>query len=622
MHPEASTLPMSLPNLIGANPKLAALLRRHLWTAAIVAVLAVVIGLLEGLGLSLLIPVLSILSGPSGQMPSRGFVGFILRIGNGSNPDRRLLLGLSVIFLTIVLKAALQAAANTFTAWVDGRIGHEIRCGLSRRLEDMGYPFFLLEQPSRLVNIITTDSWKASEAVKILLVGIAAGAAVAVFSLVLFLVNWRLSLVVLAGGLGARLVQKRFTAVLRQLSRRTVSANELLADRMIFAIFGARLIRIFSEQRAEQARFDDSSERVRRAMLRGERLSGIQGPVLEAIHGFLFLIIVTIAWVTHVALPVIVTFLVLMNRLQPHLRLLEQSGATFALAAGHFDEVEWLLEPKGKPRPPLGEGRFSGLSDRIEFDDVSFDYGMRGDPALRKVSFVLRRGRSVALMGGSGSGKSTIINLLCRLLEPTEGTIRVDGRPLSQIDVSDWLNSIGVAGQDVDLIDGTIGENVKYGRPSLDFSMVELALRSARANFVFDLPQGIDTLVGPRGVSLSGGQRQRISIARALARSPQILILDEATNAVDQETENDLVEIFRDLAKSMTVVVISHRPSTIAFCEDAIVLGHGVVLESGPLSSTLAYRQMQMGAGHSVSTEPSSNQIAPSIGDIATFGRS
>ena len=144
-------------------------------------------------------------------------------------------------------------------AWVDGRIGQDVRCGMSKRLQNLGYPFFLLEKPARLVNIITTASWKTSEAIRVLLQRIAAGAAATVFGVVLVPVNWRLSLVVAVGGLGARLVQKRFTAALRVLSRETVAASELLVDRMLFAIFGARLIRLFGEQVKEHERFETAS---------------------------------------------------------------------------------------------------------------------------------------------------------------------------------------------------------------------------------------------------------------------------------------------------------------------------------------------------------------------------
>jgi subfamily B ATP-binding cassette protein MsbA len=604
---------MRMPNPAGSNPNLAALMHRYYWTAGVVALLATIIGLLEGMGVGLLIPLLSVVNGASPSMHSGGVVATIQNFAGRYTPQKRVLCITAVILAFVLLKGAFQIAANVFASWVDGRIGQDVRCGMSKRLQILGYPFFLLEKPARLVNIVTTDSWKTSDAVRVLLQLIAAGSAATVFGVVLFLVNWRLSLVVAVGGLGARLVQKRFTAALRVLSRRTVAANELLADRMLFAIFGARLIRLFDEQAEEHERFETASENVRRAILRGERTSGIQGPVLEGLHGVLFLIVLIIAVSSRVPLPVLVAFLVLMNRLQPHLRVLEQSGATVASAAGHFDEVEWLLDATGKPAPPSGDLAFTGLRHGIEFEETTFDYGSREEPALKCASFVLRRGRSTALIGPSGAGKSTVINLLCRLLEPTSGTIRVDGQPLSRIRVSDWLSRIAIAGQDVDLIDGTIAENIMYGRGLIDPETMELAVRSARADFIFDLPQGLDTVVGPRGISLSGGQRQRISIARALARNPEILILDEATNAVDQVTESELSNIFQMLSKSITIIVISHRPNTLAFCDDAVVLERGNVVEEGPISSTAAFRAMQVGAAQPGSRETSAVRVPTTL---------
>jgi subfamily B ATP-binding cassette protein MsbA len=258
---------------------------------------------------------------------------------------------------------------------------------------------------------------------------------------------------------------------------------------------------------------------------------------------------------------------------------------------------------RDNPPAPKGELAFTGLRNGIEFDNVSFEYGDRGEPALRNASFQLRRGRSTALIGESGAGKSTVVNLICRLLEPSAGTIRVDGQPLSRIKISEWLNAIAIAGQDIDLIDGTIAENISYGRPDTKRTKIEWAAWSAGAGFVNDLAQGFDTLVGPRGLSLSGGERQRISIARALAREPEILILDEATNAVDYETETSIIKTLQDLPKSMTIIVISHRPSTLAFCDDAIVLSRGRVVETGPLSSVLSYRTMEAGTAGQTQNE-------------------
>src|SRR5206468_8161716 len=176
-------------------------------------------------------------------------------------------------------------------------------------------------------------------------------------------------------------------------------------------------------------------------------------------------------------------------------------------------------------------------------------------------------------------------------------------QPLSRIKISEWLNAIAIAGQDIDLIDGTVADNISYGRPDTTPTKIERAAWSAGAGFVKELPQGFDTLVGPRGLSLSGGERQRISIARALAREPDILILDEATNAVDYETETSIIKSLQDLPKSMTIIVISHRPSTLAFCDDAVVLSRGRVVETGPLSSVLSYRSMEAGTASHTQNE-------------------
>ncbi|HVJ09356.1 MAG TPA: ABC transporter ATP-binding protein [Acidisarcina sp.] len=582
-------------NLFGENKHLAALVRRYFWTASVVTFLAMVIGVLEGFGVSLLIPLLSTFG--NSFIPSKGGVGalaFLGRFAQGYGRNERLLIVSAVILSCLLLKSALQVVSNTFASWVDGRVGHDIRCGLSARLQSVGYPFFLVQEPARLMNILGTESWKASDAVRLLLIRIGACAAALVFSVLLILVSWRLSIIVLAGGLIARYVQRRAESRLRELSKEKVSSNQVLADRMLFAIFGSRIIRLFNNQQAEHARFMASSDEVRRAILKSETLSNFQGPLLETMHGILFLAVVLIAVFNGMSLPVLIAFLVLMNRLQPHLRMVEHTGASFASAAGHFNEVEWLLDQKDNPTP-TGKLAFPGLHKGIKFNNVTFEYPDRNEPALMEATFELRSGRSTALIGESGAGKSTVINLLCRLLEPVSGTIEVDGQPLSSINISDWLNAIAIAGQDVDLIDGTIAENIAYSRPKTDRAKIERAARYAKADFIDDMPQGLDTFVGPRGLSLSGGQRQRIGIARALARDPEILILDEATNALDYETENGIIKSLQELSESMTIIVVSHRVNTLVFCDNGIVLSRGRVIESGPLPSILSDRFMQPG---------------------------
>ena len=584
---------MKLLNLFGANANLAVVARRYFWTAFVIAFLALAIGLLEGVGVSLLIPLLSTFADSFSAAKGGGVLGLIERFAEHYSRTQRLFVVGSVITAFVVLKCAFQAMANAFASWVEGRVGHDIRCALSDSLQAVGYPFFLLQEPARLVNILATESWKASDAVRVVLTRISAMATVLVFGVLLCLVSWRLSVMALVGGLIARIVQKRTDTAIRDLSNRVVSANQMLADRMLFAVYGARIIRLFNCQRTENARFETSSDDVRRAILKGQRLYGTQGPLLEAMHGLLILIVVLAAVFTGVSLPVLAAFLVLMNRVQPHLRVLEQSSASLASAAGSFKEVEWLLTARASSPAPTGHISFERLRNGIQFDKVTFEYGDRGEPVLMEASFELRQGRSTALIGASGAGKSTVINLICRLLEPVSGTIKVDGQPLSRVKISDWLNAIAVAGQDIDLIDGTIAENISYGRPQTERAKIQRAVRAAGADFVDDLPQGLETLVGPRGLSLSGGERQRIGIARALVREPDILILDEATNAIDHETESGIIKALQELSRSMTIIVVSHRPSTLAFCDDVVMLNRGRVIEAGPFSSVFAYGTMQ-----------------------------
>ena len=575
---------MKLHNLFGVNTHLSALARRYFWTASVVTGLAIVTGLLEGFGIGMLIPLLSTFT-DTAITAKGGALGLIGHIAAGHSRNERLLIVAGIILVSVVLRSALEVVTNLFAGWVDGRVGHDIRCALAENLHDVGYAFYLAEDPARLLNILSSESWKASDAVRVAMNRLSEAAAVLVFGVLLLLVSWKLSLLVAVGGLLARMVQKRAEVQLRQLSSQTVQKNQVLAERMLFTIFSARLIRLFHSQSVERQALAQASDELRHTNLQVERLSGSLGPLLEAMHAFLFLIVLIVAVLSGVTLPVLAAFLVLMNRMQPHLRALEQSGAAFAAAAAHFKEVEWLLDPSDKPILSPGDHPFHTLQEGIAFENVTFCYRDRNEPALSGASFVLRRGRATALIGNSGAGKSTVISLLCRLFEPVSGAITVDGQRLSTLRLADWLNAVAVAGQDIDLIDASIADNISYNRPGLDRAAIDAAARAAGAHFIDDLPLGLDTVVGSQGLSLSGGQRQRIGLARALARRPQFLILDEATNAVDRDTEDSIVETLQNLPEETTLLVISHRPSTLAFCDDAVVIERGRVVQTGSFAS-------------------------------------
>jgi subfamily B ATP-binding cassette protein MsbA len=198
------------------------------------------------------------------------------------------------------------------------------------------------------------------------------------------------------------------------------------------------------------------------------------------------------------------------------------------------------------------------------------------------VSLEIRRGEITAIVGPSGAGKSTLINLLFRLYDPVRGTILVDDVPLSELELAGWRTRLAMAGQDAELLTGTVFENIAYGNPSADRAAIAAAAKQADAHgFIERLPCGYETRVGERGLRLSGGQRQRIGLARALVRKPDILVLDEATNSMDSISERVVQDVLKRLRGSVTIIVIAHRLSTVDAADQVIVLHEGQVVEWG-----------------------------------------
>jgi subfamily B ATP-binding cassette protein MsbA len=568
----------------GRGTQLDAITRRYRWTVPVIAGLSVAGSLLEAAGISLIIPLLGTLPPSSdsiaGDLPFAELFATLPQ-------SRRTLAIVVAMFVLILVKNLIVTLNQIFMAWIDGAVGHRIRTALSESILTVGYSFFLVEEPSRLVNIIATESWRASDGLRSLLLAIAAGAAVVVFSLFLLLLDWRLSLVVVAGMLMIRIVEQRMIARTRRLGDRISEANDRLANHMMVGILAMRLIRVFGQQRREQRQFELASQNVRDAIFGVERHSATVSPSLEVLHTALFIAVLMFALSVDqgAGVPLIAAFLVLLQRIQPHLRNLEYARGHFALASGAFQAIEWLLNAAEQSAAPAGRRQKVDLDDGIRFHGVNYRYPNRGDgpPALVDASFYLPTGHVTALVGHSGSGKSTIVNLLCRLIDPSSGTIEIGDVPLVEIDPTAWVKEIGLAGQDIDLVDGTIASNISYGEASLSQAEIVAAARLAQADaFICALPQGYATEVGMRGLQVSGGQRQRIGLARAFARKPRLLILDEATNAVDQATEEAIVGALRRETWPRIVVVVSHRSSTLAVCDRGLTMHDGRVVEEGP----------------------------------------
>ncbi|TIT00171.1 MAG: ABC transporter ATP-binding protein [Mesorhizobium sp.] len=553
-----------------------------------VVLLGLVSAALEGFGIGLIIPLLGIIMGKGDQAGMAGFSAVFQHFGSDLGEGHRLIVISAAILGSIVLKNVFAFANTLLTTFIYGKASHSIRSALSEQLLRVGYPFFLQQSPGRLLNIISNESWRASDAIQIMLAAIVNASAAIILLVFLLLLSWQMTLLVTLGLVLVQIAHAVLSANLKAPSRSVASRNSDLASQMLHLVHAGRLIRIFGQESREKATFDQASDAVRRAAFVLLTRQGALPPLTEVLHAMLFLAVVIGAWFVGVSFPLIVAFVILLYRLQPYMRALQMAWSQLQGLSGSLEEVVWMLDPSDKPEPPQGSGPFRGLGQGIKFDDVTFTYSGKDQRAvvLHSAAFEIRSGRSTALIGRSGAGKTTIVNLLCRFVEPDIGRILVDGSPLDQIDPSQWRRHIALASQDLELVDGTIFDNIIYGQDAASAGDAERAARLAEAHeFIEHLPQGYKTVVGYRGVNLSAGQRQRIALARALVRDPDILILDEATNAVDGLSEAAIVETLKSRAGRRTTIVISHHHSTISFCDDVVILSGGRVKKQAPFAA-------------------------------------
>lgn len=570
--------------------------KRYLWSAPFVALGGLLSSTLEGIGISFLIPLLGALMPGGGGGPSPQLAGpmrLIAQMPNSFAPAQRLPAVALIILGFILLKGVVGAINSVFIGWIDGKAANDLRKSLVRRLTEVGYPFYLKNDPAELLTIISTQSWTATEAIRTIYSLISDVAALFVFGTLLFIVDWRMTLVVAVLSLPISLFQNMFKERIRKLGDRVSEANHRLGQRMLVVVEAFRMIKIFNQEQAERDRFAGASDNVRQRLMESEVFGACLGPILETAHAALFMCVMLGAYWAGVSGPVLLTFLVLLYRTQPFIQSIDGGRLSLVEASTPLSEVEWILDPSDKPKPPSGSRRFEGLTGPIVFDGVSFGYPNRPSarPALDQVSFMVEPGKVTALIGRSGSGKTTLVNITCQLLQPTAGRVLVGDVDLRDLDTFSWREKLGFAGQDVELIEGSITDNITYGCAGASMDDIREAARIADAvEFIEAMPQGFDTPVGNRGLSLSGGQRQRIGIARALLRRPAVLILDEATSAVDGMSEQAILTSVR--GQGITAIVVSHRASTLSYCDQGVVLDKGRVVEHGPLMSLEAFRRL------------------------------
>lgn len=359
-------------------------------------------------------------------------------------------------------------------------------------------------------------------------------------------------------------------------------------------ISGNRVVKAFAREEYEKEHFDNANKNYRNANVQTQMVWLRYFPAVETIANALPVILLLVGGIFiingEISMGDYVSFSMLIWAIANPMRMMGNIMNEFQRFAAASDKVMEIYyseaEIKDKEDAIAHPGRFEG---KVEFDHVSFQYEDGTYPVLKDINFTINPGETIAIIGETGCGKTSLIQMIPRFYEPTSGTVRVDGVDVSRYKLEDLRKNIGLATQDVLLYSDSIRGNIAYGVMNLPKDEVEkYASYSAAAEFIDNMPDGYDTIVGERGVGLSGGQKQRISLARALAIKPSILILDDTTSAVDMETEKEIQHSLRNLDFTCTKIIIAQRISTTKFADNILVLQDGRIIESGNHSELLA----------------------------------
>ena len=486
----------------------------------------------------------------------------------------------------------LAWAQGAVLAWVSELISADLRNRAFSHLQRLSLQYFGGKRTGDLISRISTETDRLCSFLSDTLIDFITDVLMVVgTSIVLFALDPLLAVAALASFPPIAWFMMRVRGALTQGFLRGNRAWALMTNILSDTIPGIRVVKAFSQERREIARFAQANQAIVANNNKVNTLWTSFWPLVALFNqlGLLVVWAVGAYQILHhqITVGVLTAFIAYISRFYTRVesmsRILTVTQRAAAAAQRLFDildRVPSVIDPKD----PLPLERIEG---EIRFEQVSFRYGSR--LVLNDVSFSVKPGQMVGIVGHTGSGKSTVSNLICRFYDASSGAVRVDGIDIRRIGLEDYRRHIGIVLQDPFLFFGTIGENVAYGAPDAGPARVIHAARAARAHeFVLKLPEAYDSLVGERGQSLSGGERQRIAIARAILVDPKILILDEATSAVDVQTEREIQRALDNVVQGRTTIAIAHRLSTLRKADLLIVLKNGRVAEMGSASELLA----------------------------------
>ena len=500
----------------------------------------------------------------------------------------------------MVAVAAVTSALGVVQTWISTgvvqRVMHRLRTDVFAHLQRQSVGFITRARTDEVQPRITNDIRGMQQVVTSTASSVASNFTTVVATLVaMTALSWKLTLVSLVALPPAiywtRRVARMRQAITAQRQRELADLNVIIDESL--SISGIQLSKTMGAGSALTHRFAESSSRLIDLELRSELAGRWRMATMNVVFAVIPAIIYLAAGLPFTAgamsIGTLVAFTALQTNLFRPLMSLLDVGVTLTSSLALFARIFEYLDLPIEIEEPARPVRLDPVRGHLRFEDVTFAYEGSATAALAGVSLDVPAGTSLALVGETGSGKSTIASLVARLHDPTSGRVTIDGVDVRSLSLDDLAGIVGVVSQETYLLHTTIRENLRYAKPDATDAEIERAARSAQIHdLIVALPDGYDTMVGSRGHRFSGGEKQRMAIARTLLRNPRILVLDEATSALDNETERAVQRAFDELAAGRTTVTIAHRLSTVRNADQIAVIDHGRILESGTHDTLLS----------------------------------
>jgi len=502
-----------------------------------------------------------------------------------------------LVIVSTLLRSAFQYLTVVYVGKSQHRFAYQLRLRIFEQLQRLPLGYFATTHSGELVNTITSEIKDAMRAFASISTLVIAAITLLVYVASMIIISWQLTIlsILLFGCLSVG-VTSLFSRVRKASFNRSKASSRYVSVSMEF-ISGIRTVRTFTAENFERKRFNKANKTFLQAATKTVSILGLIGPIIEAAAAVVIVMMLLFSFTVlipagQLQLASLLTFMFVLLRIMPLVKQINSKTADINNFYGAFNKITNIIRTDNKHYLTNGSQQFDSLEQAIRLDSVCFEYDKT--PVLHDINLTIEKGTTIALVGASGSGKSTLVDLISRFYDPTYGQILVDSTDLRALDIGSFRQKVAIVSQDSFIFHDTVRSNIAYslGEAVSDSEVWEAARRANAFDFIQSMPEGLDTLLGDRGMKLSGGQRQRIAIARALIRDPEILILDEATSALDSVSEKLIQESIERLIKGRTVIVIAHRLSTVVNADRIVVLENGHIIEQGTYQALLEQQGM------------------------------